>query len=325
MKVSFQCGKSFNREHNNRTLVAENVDVKRSCLNEIIMDRTLLDSFTETFSDSLDEFNLKQKKNPKRRKTIDQYYGNNKESAREVIIQLGNEDEQIEPERAKSYLEEAYELFKKNNQSLHIFGAYIHMDEATPHIHIDFFPVAHSKKGMRLKPSLSGALAELGFERGEKYDDREFVKWQDHNRNELETLAEKYASIERHETKSVEHMRIAAYKRKKFKEEIPKLEDRLASLEKEIESKTIILNNLNARIKKAKLYLNYLRTKFDRAIASLNPIHIFFDTKYEFKENEYIHNLIQQDKEKIIDARKTLDDIDYYGVGIDEDIIDKNA
>ena len=119
MKVSFQCGKSFNREHNNRTLVTDNVDVKRSCLNEIIMDRTLLDSFTETFSDSLDEFNLKQKKNPKRRKTIDQYYGNNKNSAREVIIQLGNEDEQIEPERLDfAYLNRSGYFRRRNHPSL---------------------------------------------------------------------------------------------------------------------------------------------------------------------------------------------------------------
>lgn len=39
--------------------------------------------------------------------------------------------------------------FQKRNPYLHAFSAHLHMDEETPHVHVDFVPaVCNSKRGL---------------------------------------------------------------------------------------------------------------------------------------------------------------------------------
>ncbi len=49
---------------------------------------------------------------------------------------------------AKDILCEFMELFQKRNPNLYVFSSHLHMDEQTPHIHIDFVPfIRNSKRG----------------------------------------------------------------------------------------------------------------------------------------------------------------------------------
>ena len=41
-------------------------------------------------------------------------------------------------ELAKQILDEYYQGFQERNPQLRVFSAHLHMDEATPHLHIDF-------------------------------------------------------------------------------------------------------------------------------------------------------------------------------------------
>ena len=39
------------------------------------------------------------------------------------------------------------EGFRNRNPNFYVFNAVLHMDEATPHLHIDYIPVGHYKRG----------------------------------------------------------------------------------------------------------------------------------------------------------------------------------
>lgn len=57
--------------------------------------------------------------------------------------------------------------FQKRNHTLYVFSAHLHMDEATPHLHIDFVPyTTGNKRGLETKNSMKGALERLGFTGG---------------------------------------------------------------------------------------------------------------------------------------------------------------
>ena len=57
----------------------------------------------------------------------------------------GSENGQL----ARQILDEYYRGFQERNPNLYVFSAHIHMDEATPHLHIDFVPfTTGSKRGL---------------------------------------------------------------------------------------------------------------------------------------------------------------------------------
>ena len=67
-------------------------------------------------------------------------------------------------ELAKQILDEYYQGFQERNPQLRVFSAHLHMDEATPHLHIDFVPfTTGSKRGLDTRVSLKQALATQGF------------------------------------------------------------------------------------------------------------------------------------------------------------------
>ena len=89
----------------------------------------------------------------------------------EIILQIGNKDNMgaktEDGQLAAKILDKYMQDFQQRNPTLRVFSAYLHMDEATPHLHIDFIPyTTGSKRGLETRVSLKKALAELGFKGG---------------------------------------------------------------------------------------------------------------------------------------------------------------
>ena len=132
------------------------------------------------FDEALERYNAKQKRSDRK---IDDYYGKicrgkQEKLFYEVIFQIGNKDDMNvqsnEGQLAKDILCEFMEQFQKRNPNLFVFSSHLHMDEQTPHIHIDFVPfIRNSKRGLDTRVSLKGALAEQGFKGGT----RGMTKW----------------------------------------------------------------------------------------------------------------------------------------------------
>ena len=134
--------------HNNRKFITENVDPARTEQNITLCRENLKQVYHELFDEALAEYNAKKTKT---RDKIPDYYRHIEKSKQErlfheVIFQIGNKDncgcETPEGERAAAALKEFAEAFQERNPHLRVFNSVIHMDEATPHIHIDFVPVA---------------------------------------------------------------------------------------------------------------------------------------------------------------------------------------
>jgi len=169
--------------HNTRSFSAKNVDKERSCENIEFCNRNLKEVYHELFDDALERYNAKQRRNDRK---IDDYYekirqGKQEKLFHEVIFQIGNRDDtnakSEEGQLAKEILTEFMEQFQQRNPNLHVFSAHLHMDEETPHLHIDFVPVIReSKRGLDTRVSLRSALGAQGFIGGTR-GDTELNQW----------------------------------------------------------------------------------------------------------------------------------------------------
>lgn len=193
--------------HNERKFSRSNIDKSRSNLNQQIFSDSLDIAYKKLFSDSIEEYNQKQKRSD-RKKSVEQYLqelenGKHKRGAEkpfyETIVQIGDKDtcgiieHPKEAEKAKQALLKYIETWSERNPNLHIFNATLHMDEATPHLHIDYIPVASGyKQGIKTRNSLSKALELQGLGKGKGQFDNASIKWHDQERNKLNEIAREF-------------------------------------------------------------------------------------------------------------------------------------
>lgn len=96
---------------------------------------------------------------------------------------------------ARQVLDEYYRGFQERNPQLKVFSAHLHMDEATPHLHIDFVPfTTGSKRGLETRVSLKQALAAQGFKGGTR-EDTEWNQWVQSEKEKLAEKTDEYKSI----------------------------------------------------------------------------------------------------------------------------------
>ena len=169
--------------HNNRDFIAENVDGERTKNNITYCNEKNQDVYHELFDEALQKYNEKQTRSDR---VIADYYekirtGKQEKPFHEIILQIGDKDtmgaETENGELAKKILDRYMHDFEKRNPNLRVFSAHLHMDEATPHLHIDFIPfTTNSKRGLETRVSLKKALEAQGFIGGSR-SDTEWNQW----------------------------------------------------------------------------------------------------------------------------------------------------
>lgn len=193
--------------HNERKFSRKNIDKNRSYLNQQIYGNSLEKAYEKLFFNSIEEYNKNQKRLD-RKKTVDGYLqelenGKHKRGAEkpfyETIIQIGDKDtcgiieHPQEAERAKQAILKYLDTWKERNPNLHVFNATLHMDEATPHMHIDYIPVATGyKQGIKVRNSLSKALENQGLGKGKGQFDNASIKWHEQERQALSEIAQEF-------------------------------------------------------------------------------------------------------------------------------------
>lgn len=245
--ISVMVGKG-SVNHNRRKFIAENVDADRTDRNIEYCYTPIKQVYHEMFDEALERYNEKQTRADRR---IDDYYekirtGKQEKPFHELIIQVGNcEDMNATSENAelaKTILDEYYAGFQQRNPYLNVFSAHLHMDEGTPHLHIDFVPfTTESKRGLDTRVSLKQALANQGFI-GRGKGETEWAVWV---RSEKEHLAEimlSYGIEWEQKGEHREHLSVLEYKREQRAQELAKLtektqqkETEAAALDKQIE------------------------------------------------------------------------------------------
>ena len=156
--------------HNNRSFSAANIDRSRTEQNVTYCNDDLKQVYHEIFDEALAAYNAKKKK---ARDKITDYYehirqGKQEKLFHEAIFQIGNLEDcgcgSPGGERAAAALKEFAESFQERNPHLRVFNMVLHMDEATPHLHVDFIPVAtEQSRGLSTRVSMKQALKQQGF------------------------------------------------------------------------------------------------------------------------------------------------------------------
>lgn len=175
-RVSMPQGKG-SQMHNRREYekygkpTPDNIDVSKSHENITLVDRDIKEAYREIFGEALDKYNAKQKRTDRK---IEDYCDHIKKSKNgeklfyEDVVQWGSKDDFQNPqtrERAKEALVKYVEGFEERNPNLKLIGAYIHMDEASPHLHLDYVPVANGySRGLETRNSLDKAMKQMGFQ-----------------------------------------------------------------------------------------------------------------------------------------------------------------
>lgn len=78
------------------------------------------------------------------------------------------------------------------NPNLYVFSAHLHLDEETPHLHIDFVPyTTGSKRGLDTRVSLKQALNMQGFE-GSNRQETEWNLWIESEKQQLSSVMEQH-------------------------------------------------------------------------------------------------------------------------------------
>ena len=231
--------------HNRRDFIAENVDQDRVDLNICYCDENIKDVYRQLFDEAVERYNVGKRKD----RQITNYYekirqGKQEKLFHEVIFQIGNcEDMAVgtpEGNLAVKVLDQYMQDFQKQNPNLRVFSCYLHQDEATPHLHIDFVPYVTDwkGKGMDTKVSMKQALKSLGFQGGTKRD-TELNQWINHEKKVLAEITKQHGIEWKQKGTHEEHLDVYNFKKKERKKEVQELEQEKEYLITENEALTL--------------------------------------------------------------------------------------
>lgn len=225
--------------HNSRQFIAENVDSSRTPLNVEYRNEDIRAVYHELFDDALAHYNEKQ---TRRDRVIDDYYekirtGKQEKPFEELIIQIGNKDDMNASSEngqlARQMLDEYMQSFQQRNPTLRVFSAHLHMDEATPHLHIDFIPfTTGSKRGLETRVSLKKALEALGFMGGTK-SRTELNQWIESEKQALASIMARHDIEWEQKGTHEEHLSVLDYKKQERSKEVAALETQIGALQEQ--------------------------------------------------------------------------------------------
>ena len=236
--------------HNSRKFKAENVHGERTHLNIDYCNEPIKQVYHKLFDEALERYNAKQTRSDRR---IEDYYekirtGKQEKPFHELILQIGNKDDTGSEteigDQAKATLDEYYRGFRERNPNLYVFSAHLHMDEATPHIHIDFVPfTTGSKRGLDTRVSLKQALAAQGFHGGTR-GMTEWSQWVQSEKEQLARVMERHGFEWEQKGTHEEHLSVIEYKKQERTKELTAVETKLTDKAEEFNALARRINNL---------------------------------------------------------------------------------
>ena len=241
--------------HNSRKFHAKNTDPERSHLNITYCQENIKAVYHELFDEALERYNAKQTRADRR---IEDYYekirsGKQEKPFHEIILQVGNRDDMSadseEGQLSAAVLDEYMKSFQERNPQLRVFSAHLHMDEATPHLHIDFVPfTTGSKRGLDTRVSLKQALAAQGFKGGTR-GDTEWSQWVRSEKERLSLVMERHGIEWEDKGTHDKHLSVLDYKKEQRAKEIAVLDTVKAEKESLVESQERRLKELAPAVK----------------------------------------------------------------------------
>ena len=223
--------------HNSRKFHAKNTDPQRSHWNVEYCNQDIREVYHELFDGALERYNAKQTRKDRK---IEDYYekirsGKQEKPFHEIILQIGNKDDMgaktAEGQMAAKILDEYMKGFQERNPTLRVFSAHLHMDEATPHLHIDFVPyITGSKRGLDTRVSLKQALSALGFKGGTRME-TELNQWVAAEKQQLASIMLEHGIEWEQKGTHEKHLSLLDFEKQERAKEVAALEKQKAELE----------------------------------------------------------------------------------------------
>lgn len=227
--------------HNDRKFTAQNVDAERTLNNIVYCNENIKEVYHKLFDEAVDRYNSKQKRQDRQIK--DYYKKISMESKQEkpfteIIVQIGDKDNMGAASKngqaAKKILDKYMKGFQERNPNLYVFSAHLHMDEATPHLHIDFVSfTSESTRGLDTRVSMKGALAQQGFV-GNGRSDTELNQWIASEKKKLSEIMLEYGIEWEQKGTHEKHKSVSEFKRDMLVKEVKELTEEKKNLEQKI-------------------------------------------------------------------------------------------
>lgn len=241
-----------------------NIDRKRSGQNIVLVNEPLAHAYHRLFDAAVEEYNAKQTRAD--RKVTDylkslQKSGKNPNYVYEAIVQFGDKSNSAQDNAvAKEVLQQYVQDFQQRNPQLAVIGAYIHLDEATPHLHLDWVPVGPNEgpkaRGMAVVASMDKALRAQGYTQGKTRKDTPLARWTADERAAFDKLcADRGYNITHPQAgQDVQHLSVLAYK---TQQEQQKLNDCKTK-------RNIIMQSLANNIERSRDIIQYAKAAEER-------------------------------------------------------------
>ena len=223
--------------HNSRKFHAKNTDPKRSHWNVEYCNQDIREVYHELFDEALERYNAKQTRKDRK---IEDYYekirsGKQEKPFHEIILQIGDKDNMgattKEGQMAARVLDEYMQDFQRRNPTLRVFSAHLHLDEATPHLHIDFVPyTTGSKRGLDTRVSLKQALSALGFKGGTRME-TELNQWVAAEKQQLASIMLEHGIEWEQKGTHEKHLSLLNFEKQERAKEVAVLEEQKVELE----------------------------------------------------------------------------------------------
>lgn len=282
-------------EHNNRDFIARNVDKERIGDNIVYQREDLREFYQKLFGQALADYNA-SKKRPYQR--IPDYYehiknGKQEKLFEEIVVQFGDMEtcglKSGKWEEAKLMLDDYMKSFERRNPNLKVFNAVMHLDEATPHLHIDFVPICTNQtRGLSTRVSMSGALREQGFTSANKMQN-EWAAWEERERDIMTDILRAHDLSRDVKNDTHAHLTVDEYKQQeKKKAEIRQLNAHINELKKKnpselTEEEITLIKNQNDFMRSEILnYRDKVETLSRKVGAKFVPFEIFSEEKLQF-------------------------------------------
>lgn len=318
--ISFMTGKG-SVNHNSRKFHAKNTDPERSYLNVEYCNENVKDVYHELFDEALARYNEKQTRSDRR---IDNYYekirsGKQEKPFHEIILQIGDKDNMgaktENGQLAAKVLDKYMQDFQRRNPTLRVFSAYLHMDEATPHLHIDFVPyTTGSKRGLDTRVSLKQALSALGFKGGTRRE-TELNQWVAYEKEQLAAVMLEHGIEWDKKGTHEKHLSVLDFEKKERAKEVAKLEqsisdgkERLSDIQiqqKKAEQETERIRQEGEAIRQEVLELSETGNLLKEQAATLTE-----DKEKLLSDNEKLEKQqkkLQQEIEKIVQSKAVME------------------
>lgn len=357
--ISFVKGKG-SLSHNNRDFVADNVDRDRMDWNVYYIQQSLREAYDQIFGPAIEEYNVKQKRKDR---WVTDYLtdiknsGNNEKQFYEIVVQIGKKEDtgvlneggelSIDAKAAQEILDEYVRSFQERNPNLYLFNAVLHMDEATPHLHLDYIPVAHGyKTKMHTRNSLTKALQEMGIEPATSKLDNETMHWQKRERDflmgicrerglEVEVLGEKrdnytipeYKAARRAADELTAELEILNSERQEAEAMLASVNSEAENSRGEMEESKKHLEEINSEIAEREKRCKAYEQKIDKILSAGKPVKRELDAiRKKTKElpsllggEKYIR-ISESDFERVMDMAQAAGTLEKLNEAYDKDM-----